>query len=404
MLSTFLSQLQSYFSKYFFVGCVLPVVAFAFINCLGAYLTLDAVRKWTETNIAKWADTASVTAAVGVALVIFAYLLSALSTFLRRQLEGSWWRPLAQPFIPAQNRRRQHIIDAVYESAMNMADLDLAPQWEEKLRKAREQGMRASPNRVFNAPDKDDIEETLKHLEQMRKEHKMLGAGELETLTFRLVDRLSACDADASHVVSREHERLVALIDYGRMRATARHAAAQNELNSNFGAQELAPTKMGNIANTIQSYALRRYHCNLEVIWSNLQRVVQRDEKSQAALQEAKTQLDFLIACCWLTLVWTLLWMVVTGLLIPNRTGFLSVALGGPAIAYMWYRAAAEQYRSFADVAMTCLDSFRLDLLSELHLRSPADVEDERLIWQNFDRLTTYGENRNFRYETGKQP
>lgn len=404
MLSTFLSQLQSYFSKYFFVGSFLPVVAFAFVNCLGAYLSLEAVRNWTDANFATWESKASVTAAVGVALVIFAYLLSALSTFLRRQLEGTWWHGLVQPFIPAQNRRRQRIIDELNACAMNMADLELAPQWEDDLRKAREEGMRLKSGLKFVPPSPDSIETTLRELERLRREYKMLAAGKLEDLTQEIIDRLRACDADATREVSSQHERLITLIDYGRARARARHAAAQNELNSNFGAQELAPTKMGNIANTIQSYALRRYHCNLEVIWSNLQRVVQRDEKSLAALQEAKTQLDFLVACCWLTLVWTVLWVVVTGLLIQNRYGFLYVAIGGPAVAYMWYRAAAEQYRSFADVAMTCLDSFRLDLLQELRLRAPSDVEDERFVWNNFDRLTTYGESRNFRYEHPKQP
>jgi hypothetical protein len=64
----------------------------------------------------------------------------------------------------------------------------------------------------------------------------------------------------------------------------------------------------------------------------------------------------------------------------------------------MWYRAAAEQYRSFADIAMTSLDSFRLDLLRDMQLTPPADVQDERYMWENIDLLTTYGEDRNFRY------
>src|SRR5256885_1760861 len=102
-----------------------------------------------------------------------------------------------------------------------------------------------------------------------------------------------------------------------------------NQLHSSYGAEEVAPTKMGNIANTIQGYALRRYKCNLEVIWSNLQRIVQKDDKAQAALQEAKTQLDFLVACCWLTLLWALVWTVVFASIAQSRTGFLAAALGG---------------------------------------------------------------------------
>jgi hypothetical protein len=178
----------------------------------------------------------------------------------------------------------------------------------------------------------------------------------------------------------------------------------QNEFNSNFGIQELAPTKMGNVANSIQSYAVRRYHCNFEAIWSNVQRLVQKDDKAQASLQEAKTQLDFLVACCWLSLLSTALWAVIFAMVEPSRFGFLVTALVGPSIAYIWYRAAAEQYRSFADIAMTSLDAFRLDLLREMKLSAPTDVEEERYIWENIDRLSTYGEARNFRYQLPKQP
>jgi hypothetical protein len=69
----------------------------------------------------------------------------------------------------------------------------------------------------------------------------------------------------------------------------------------------------------------------------------------------------------------------------------------------MWYRAAAEQYRSFANVAMTSFDTFRFDLLREMRLKPAVDIEDERWIWENLDRLTTFGESQNFQYEPPKQ-
>jgi hypothetical protein len=70
----------------------------------------------------------------------------------------------------------------------------------------------------------------------------------------------------------------------------------------------------------------------------------------------------------------------------------------------VWYRAAAEQYRSFADVAMTTLDTLRFDLLKEMRIHPPADVEEERMIWENVDVLTTFGESRNFRYDPPPKP
>ena len=252
---------------------------------------------------------------------------------------------------------------------------------------------------VFQEPQNDLVSIGLKALEKDRAGYNPLNADALEQRVNEITERLQNHDANVSSDLTPEQDRLVTLIEYARERATARQAQLQNELNSNFGTQRLAPTKMGNVANTIQSYALRRYHCNFEIVWSNMQRLVQKDEKSNAALMESKTQLDFLVACCWLTLFWSAAWSAGFGWFVPSRTGFLFAAVAGPVIAYMWYRAAAEQYRSFADVAMTTLDAFRLDLLRDMHLRTPADVEEERYVWENIDRLTTYGEDCNFRYE-----
>lgn len=404
MLSTFLSQLQTYFSKYFVVGSFLPMLAFAFANGLMAYLLFPQFRAWAEANILGSAGRGSfVTTSVLVTIALAAYVLSALSTFLRRQLEGAWWSGVARLFIPAQNRRRERIVNDLNAAAMDMADLDYAPTWEKDLREAQSLGRRKAPDKPFQSPDPDAWEGELQRLEAFHGRYEIVPADRLERCANELARRFQTCDIDHSPYLAHQHVRLGALIDYARERARARHARLQNELNSNFGTQELAPTKMGNVANTIQSYALRRYHCNLEAVWSNLQRVVQTQDKAHASLQEAKAQLDFLVACSWLTLLWAAVWTFVLGWIEPTREGFLAVALGGPAIAYMWYRAAAEQYRSFADIAMTSFDAFRFDLLRDMRLRMPADVEEERHVWKNLDYLTTFGEDRNFRYEPPKQ-
>jgi hypothetical protein len=271
------------------------------------------------------------------------------------------------------------------------------------MREARERGRRRHPNTEINPPDQDAIDIKLRELEAQRRRYsELIQADDLRQLSRDLVTRLEACNVDLSAKVDREQVRLTTLIDYAQERAHARYARMQNEFNSNFGMQELAATKMGNVANSIQTYAVRRYHCNFEVIWSNLQHSIQKDDKAQTALAEVKSQLDFLIACCWLSLLSTALWVVLFGAVEPSRLGFRLAALIGPPVAYLWYRAAAEQYRSFADIVMTALDTFRFALLDEMKLARPNDVEDERHMWENIDKLTTYGEARNFRYQFPK--
>jgi hypothetical protein len=97
-------------------------------------------------------------------------------------------------------------------------------------------------------------------------------------------------------------------------------------------------------------------------------------------------------------------WSIVFLVLDPNRGAFLAAALGGPLLAYMWYRAAAEQYRSFADVLMTAFDTYRFQILTEMRLALPVDVEDERQTWERIDKLTTFGDVQNFQYQPPKQP
>jgi hypothetical protein len=401
MLSTFLAQLQSYFSKYFVIGSFCPMLAFVFLNGLVAYPLVEAWRGWADANIlqASAGGAAFFTASIVVGIVLAAYVLAALSDFLRRHLEGQWSPWLRKLFSAAQHRRREVLLSDLNLEGTESADLSYADAWFTKIDAAAREGQQAHPNIQYRPSASDTIARDLAALEEKRNRYQLTPANKLETLASRIAGELKVHDIDKSNALNEYVRRLHELTNYAIPRARARRARFQNEINSNFGEQDIAPTKMGNVANTIQGYVLRRYHCNFESVWSNLQRIIPKDDKANAALQEAKTQLDFLIACCWLTLLSALFWSFAFAIVDPNRAGFLLAALGGPAIAYMWYRAAAEQYRSFADVAMTSFDTFRFDLFTNMRLKQPVDVEDERGNWEYLDKLTTFGESQNFRYD-----
>ena len=86
MLSTFLSQLQSYFSKYFVMGSLCPMLAFAFLNGVTLYFVSPTWQTWAGKNILNGTagHEAFLVSSLVVGLVLAAYVLSALSTFLRR--------------------------------------------------------------------------------------------------------------------------------------------------------------------------------------------------------------------------------------------------------------------------------------------------------------------------------
>jgi hypothetical protein len=404
MLSTFLSQLQGYFSKYFVIGSFFPVLSFAVLNGLVGYLTFSRWQAWIDANIFKASagSAAFTSTALVVAITLIAYVLYGLSTALRQVLEGRSWGRFGRLLIPAQSRRREYLRGKLQAVAMERADLDYAPNWISNMDEAREAGKHDHPAVAFDPPQPDAVDTELSALEDEMFNFREVKAARLEAQADEVAARLRGHDFDVSKRLLEQRQRLGRLIDYARERAPALYARLQNEMNANFGAQDVAPTNMGNVANSIQSYALRRYHCNLELIWSNLVRVAQNDDKMQATLLEAKTQLDFLVACCWLTLVSALFWATIFLWPVPSRAAFLAFALGGPFVAWLWYRAATEQYRSFADVAMTTLDTLRFDVLRAMRIRAPADVADERSVWENVDVLTTFGEDRNFRYDPPK--
>src|SRR4029077_15682683 len=105
-----------------------------------------------------------------------------------------------------------------------------------------------------------------------------------------------------------------------------------------FGSLPLAPTRMGNVARSVQSYAVERYDFNFELFWSRLQLPAQKDKDFGALLQGAKTQLDFLVSCSALTFLWTLIWAIWLFASSGPVLAFVGVAILGPLAAYAWYR------------------------------------------------------------------
>lgn len=403
MLSTFLSQLQGYFSRYFVVGSFFPMLSFAVLNGLIGYFAFPRWQGWIHSNLLDSPSSGALTSGtLVVAITLMAYVLYGLSTALRQILEGRSWGWFGRLLIPAQSRRREQLRRKLQAVAMETADLNDAPIWQQQMAAARDIGKSEHPGIGFVPPADDQMKRTLDGLERKMLDFAEVQADGLQAAAEQFEKRLRSCDFDASPELLEQQQRLGRLIAYASERAPALHARLQNQMNADFGAQNVAPTMMGNVASSIQSYALRRYHCNLELVWSNLLRLAQNDDKTQTTLLEAKTQLDFLVACCWLTLLSAAFWAVSFCVVVPSRTAFVASALGGPLLAWLWYRAATEQYRSFADVAMTTLDTLRFDLLRAMRVHPPSDVGDERVVWENIDLLTTFGDERNFRYDVSK--
>jgi hypothetical protein len=154
----------------------------------------------------------------------------------------------------------------------------------------------------------------------------------------------------------------------------------------------VAPTAMGNVAQTMQAYAVTRYQLNLEKFWGDLQTTLQTSNRDFfGQLQDAKTQLDFLVTCYWLSSLVTLACGSI--LLAKGQSAglFLAVALGGPIGAYFFYLLAVKSYQSFAELVRIGVDLYRFQLLDSLHIARPRTARDERVIWSVLQRLSYLG-------------
>jgi hypothetical protein len=276
-------------------------------------------------------------------------------------------------------------------------------RWALRLREARTLG--TQHHRGHNAFNlQSPAARSVANLEQLRRRNKPITYEQLNSAVNQMALGLAENDADHPQERTLEISRvsLKQLVEYATDHAYSEDFRLTNKLRFTFGSQRPAPTRMGNIANTIQSYAERRYKLNFEIFWARMQRAIQKDKDFAPVLQQSKMQLDFLISCCVLTGAWSLLWIAISLLVGTGRLSFLSSAVIGPFLAYAWYRAAVAQYQTFADVLRTSIDLFRFELLSDLHVPLPGDLPEEQELWDTLHRIHSYYEPQPLHYQHPK--
>ena len=190
------------------------------------------------------------------------------------------------------------------------------------------------------------------------------------------------------------------LIDYAANRAKSEHSRSLNDRNLDYGEEEeIAPTKFGNIGLSAQAYAARAYECNLTLIFSALRRAAEKAENTAKALENCKSQLDFLVACFWLSLALAVEWALLFAFY-GNWIPALIAAAAGPLICRMlWYGASVEQYRVLQDLIIWLLNTLRFQVLSDLRLRLPVDLAEERKLWRSIELGIGAGEPLNLPYQ-----
>jgi hypothetical protein len=268
------------------------------------------------------------------------------------------------------------------------------PGWLTRLSEASDAG-NANPvtTAVYSSthPAAVDVECLLR----LRSKASRIGHSQLGQVVEVQVEVLKEIDRGGSDpknlLLGQHYEELISLIGYAERSWAARRIRLLDQLETRFGLGTPLPTRMGNIAAALDSYSLTRYRMNLGTFWNRMQPVMQSDERFYRLLVDAKSQLDFLVTCCWLSMATAMGWMLAMPLVHFSWAFYVLITLLVPALARFFYLVAVENYLIFADVVKSAVDLFRFNLLESLHIRQPTGIREERALWTSLQDLSTFG-------------
>jgi hypothetical protein len=372
------------------------VLVFAAVNGLLLYATSDGFQ-----TLVTPASTGTRALQLSVALVVAAvvgYVLWSLTGFFRQLLEGQRLRRgsrLSRRLTRGQVRHRDGLRRHYREAREAVAELNRHRDgWRQELRDAARDGAKAFPGRNAYGPGAT----VLAPLRSRRTRAEAPTVAALGTAVRALAEVLRANDIAASdpgtgrQTLAEDRQELYRMLDYAEEEWTYREATLATRLQLRFGAEAAAATAFGNVGESLRSYTVTRYRMDVETFWSRLQPVLQqRHQETYSGLQDAKTQLDFLVSCVVLSAATTAGWLGALLVRMPAVLLLVALAVLGPLATWMFYLAAAEVYVAFTETVRAAIDLHRLDLLDALQLRRPSGLREERALWAALQQVSTYG-------------
>ena len=185
---------------------------------------------------------------------------------------------------------------------------------------------------------------------------------------------------------------LAPLRRYGERRHRVRHdLLIEQDLAGSLYAQypvsaeQLMPTRLGNILRASERYPFDRYGATSIFVWPRLYALLPDREVTLVA--QARASLEFLLV---LSALATAFGILAAGYLLAVTAPvwlFLLCAWGGLGIAVVAYRASLSAAVVYADVVRTAFDLHRLDVLTGMQFPRPTDAAAERRAWEQLVQL-----------------
>jgi hypothetical protein len=398
--SALIDKLSTLVSKAYLFSAFIPVLVFSFVN--GALLWFHSLtfHRWASAQIGQ--PSAFMLACVAVGLAVAAYMLVSVNTFLREVLEGKHllFDGLRSYLLARQQRELDDAVTRYTTARDDRLDISGSiPGWREALSLAAFAGINDHPG-VNNYDASHDVAQRLQALVRKFASAEPIGFGELSQIVQDLVAVLKENDenvkgptdppAAESSRLQADRFYLIEMCDRVKANLVAEDRfLMERQFRFGFTAE---PTAMGNISSSVYAWAMIRYSMDIAAFWSRLQPGLQADANFYTVLQDAKVQVDFLVACCWLTALTWLAWMMALLFVATSLGVWLGVALVGPLLAYFFYLLTVTSYAAFADLMRTSVDLYRFSVLRAMHIPLPKGIRQERHTWRALQNVTVFGE------------
>ena len=148
---------------------------------------------------------------------------------------------------------------------------------------------------------------------------------------------------------------------------------------------EVMPTRLGNILKSAELYPYLRYKIDAVNIWPRLYNLF--PERFILSIGEARSALDFMLVLSFLSGIFALgsggyLWIVGASWWL-----FLVCFWGGTLVSWLAYRGALGSAILYAEQIKVAFDLYRNELLKQMRLKLPSNLEEEIDQWNKLDKF-----------------
>ena len=384
MINALLGKVADIFKKDYLFASFLPALVFfaVLMVTVGGVAGFGMMWEWLEAMSAL--QKATLSTAIGVLVVVFAYLLNALRPICAHFWSGTSNFPL---FLPwgfhglARLLRRQGF-------RRLQARATRSATWREVL-----DWFTAEVDKTWKTDGTQPSDRQMKWLMfRVRALDTGLGKDTLKAFLDPVVRAFEKYSGEALKDVYRAVK--MTLMEF-QSEADMRQQTAIAALDRKFGTFEtIRPTILGNVVEAYNQYSFKRYKIEAEIFWPRLRKVI--PDEYMALLDEPRILLDFSLTMASLAALYAVCALLVGPWLWFNLPLWIGLALVAIGVAVAFYGVGLVAAHQLGELVRASFDLFRLDLMTDLGRPRPTTFRDERRQWEEVSQVVAYGDDVDF--------